>query len=182
LPPREETVAQLIELVRQTISAGRTPVIHAYVLGKAQEVTRLLTRAGIPVLQHPKIFEISQVYERCGVPLGDCRLYPGECVPGTAVIVPPRRSPGFRLPHLGETVSFAVTGWAIDAGTKFRWGVDHALPLSDHADFDQLIRAAEQVQARVIYCTHGPTSFVDVLRERGLNALPLGQAYQARLF
>jgi putative mRNA 3-end processing factor len=182
LPPRAETIARLIELVQQTIASERTPVIHAYVLGKAQEITKILTSAGIPVLQHASIFEISQVYERCGMALGNCKIYDGAPVPGSAVIVPPRRSRGFRLPNLGPTVSFAVTGWAIDAGTKFRWGVDHALPLSDHADFDQLISAAEQVEAKVIYCTHGPESFVETLRDRGLNALPLGKAYQTRLF
>ena len=46
------------------------PVIQAYVLGKGQEVTRLLTAAGIPVLQHRDIFAVSQVYEACGVSLG----------------------------------------------------------------------------------------------------------------
>jgi Cft2 family RNA processing exonuclease len=182
LPPRADTIARLIELVRQAIATGRTPVIHAYVLGKGQEITKILTTAGIPVLQHESIFAISQVYERCGMPLGNYKLYPGKPVAGTAVIVPPRRSRGFRLPNLGATVSFAVTGWAIDEGTKFRWGVDHALPLSDHADFDQLIAAAQQVQAQTIYCTHGPESFVEILRERGFNALPLGKAYQTRLF
>ena len=182
LPPREETIQRLIELVRETLDQGRTPVIHAYVLGKAQEVTSILTSAGIPVLQHPNIFEISEVYESCGVNLGNCRLYPGEPIPGSAVIVPPRRSRGFRLPNLGETVSFAVTGWAVDEATQGRWGVDHALPLSDHADFGQLIQAAEQVQADVIYCTHGHESFVDTLCERGFNALPLGKTYQAKMF
>ena len=181
LPPRGETIAQLVELTRQAIARERTPVIHAYVLGKAQEVTKILTTAGIPVLQHPEIFEISRVYERCGVSLGDCRRYEGSPVAGSAVIAPPRRSRGFRLANLKQTVSFAVTGWAVDEATV-RWGVDHALPLSDHADFDQLIFAAEQVQASAIYCTHGPESFVDTLRERGLNAWPLGKAYQARLF
>ena len=182
LPPREETVQRLIDLVHEAINQNCTPVIHAYVLGKAQEVTRILTSAGIPVLQHPNIYPISEIYESCGASLGDCRLYPGEPTPGSAVIVPPRRSRGFRLPNLGKTVSFAVTGWAVDEATKYRWGVDHALPLSDHADFNQLIETAERVQAEVIYCTHGHESFVDTLRDRGFNALPLGKAYQTRLF
>src|SRR5690606_19629411 len=66
LPPREEVVESLITLVRNTLAAGTTPVIHAYALGKAQEVTKLLTLAGIPVQQHPLTFEVSEVYRRCG--------------------------------------------------------------------------------------------------------------------
>ena len=43
MPPRGETVARLLELVRGALAEGATPVIHAYPLGKSQEVTRLLT-------------------------------------------------------------------------------------------------------------------------------------------
>ncbi len=75
LPPRSETVAALVELVKRTLADGCTPVIHAYPLGKSQEVTRILTLAGVPVLQHPAIFAVSQVYRQCGVDLGDMELY-----------------------------------------------------------------------------------------------------------
>jgi hypothetical protein len=52
-------------------------------------------------------------------------------------------------------------------------GVDHALPLSDHADYDGLLECIARVRPRVIYCTHGPLSFVDHLRELGHNAKSL---------
>ena len=50
LPPRESVIQQLLNLVDDAFQQQRTPVIHAYVLGKSQEVTKLLTQAGIPVL------------------------------------------------------------------------------------------------------------------------------------
>ena len=45
-------------------------------------------------------------------------------------------------------MTFAVTGWAMDAGVKHRLGVDHAVPLSDHADYDELFEAIEREQAK----------------------------------
>jgi hypothetical protein len=66
-----------------------------------------------------------------------------------------------------------VTGWAMHENTRGRLGVDHAVPLSDHADYDELFEAVERVSAGVIYCTHGPASFVDCLRAEGFNAHPL---------
>src|SRR5204862_5692857 len=63
MPPREETIAQLIDIVGRALAAGNTPVIHAYPLGKSQEVTKLLTSHGIPVLQHSTIYQVSQIYE-----------------------------------------------------------------------------------------------------------------------
>ena len=173
LPPRGEVIERLVTLVRDTLVRGDTPVIEAYVLGKGQEVTRILTLAGIPVLQHPKTYEISLVYRACGIDLGDVHLYSGEPLPGHAIVVPPRMQRAGRLPNLKRVVTFAVTGWSVHEQTKHRLGVDHAIPLSDHADYDELFEAVERVNPRVIYCTHGPASFVDRLREAGLNAYPL---------
>jgi putative mRNA 3-end processing factor len=182
LPPRDETIEQFLTLVRRTLADEAVPVVEAYALGKGQEVTRILTGRGIPVLQHRKIFEISRVYESFGVDLGrhEC-LTPGtsRVEPGWAVVVPP----GTRLHRLPRQIRFAVTGWAVDAGARYRLGVDHAIPLSDHADFDGLVEAVARVAPRIVYCTHGPATFVDRLLDFGYNARVLGQGEsQGRLF
>ncbi len=173
LPPREKVVRELIEIVRDTLQRGQTPVIQAYVLGKAQEVTKILTKAGFEVLQHPLTWDISQEYEAEGCSLGACGPYDPAELPGKVVVAPPRMQKAAKLPGLKNTVSIGVTGWA--AGTKRRWGlgVDHAVPLSDHADYDGLLECIAKVKPQVIYCTHGPLSFVDHLRELGHNAFSL---------
>lgn len=182
LPPREQVIAQLLEVVHDALAEGKTPVIHAYPLGKSQEVTKLLTDAGVPVLQHPAIYEISRIYEACGMPLGNVGQYVGEALAGHAVVTLPRGMNNFRLAKLGRTVSIAPTGWAVDPRTKYRWGVDHALPLSDHADFGQLIETVRIVAPREVYCTHGSEEFVDHLRDLGFNAFPLAPRRQRQLF
>ena len=182
LPPRESVVAQLLEIVHAAIAEGKTPVVHAYPLGKSQEVTKLLTDSGVPVLQHRVIHEISVIYQKCGVDLGDFAAFDGRPLEGHAVITMPRGARQFRLPNLGRTVSIAVTGWAKDESAKFRLGVDHALPLSDHADFDQLVETVRRVEPQEIFCTHGPAEFADHLRDLGFNAYPLQPAPQRRLF
>ncbi|MBN1852008.1 MAG: hypothetical protein JW829_04760 [Pirellulales bacterium] len=182
MPPREETIGQLVSLVLQALDDGRTPVLHLYALGKSQEVTRILTDHGIPVLQHPEIFAISQIYETCGVLLGNYARYEGRPLQGHAVVTSPMQSKGFRVAGLGPTTTFTVTGWAMDARTKYRLGVDHAIPLSDHADFNELFDTVGQVGAREIYCTHGPYEFVEHLRDAGFNAHALQKPRQERLF
>jgi Cft2 family RNA processing exonuclease len=182
MPPREEVTGELIELVRQTLSADRTPVIHAYALGKSQEVTKLLTSAGIPVVQHPQIFAVSEVYRQCGVDLGQVTKFNGSVPPGSAVVTLPRGVRNYRLAGLVRPVSVAVTGWAVDPSTKYRYGVDHALPLSDHADFDELLETVQRVAPAEVYCTHGPREFVEHLLAAGHNAFPVSGSYQTRLF
>ncbi len=155
------------------------PVVEAYSLGKAQEVTRLLTDEGFPVLQHKTVYQVSRVYESFGVELGSYGLYQGQAEPGCVLVVPPRTR---RFDCFAREIRFAVTGWALDEGTKYRLGVDHAVPLSDHADYDELLEAVARVAPRKIYCTHGPVSFVGRLQEAGFDAQPLGRPTQRRLF
>jgi Cft2 family RNA processing exonuclease len=182
LPPREQVVARLLEIVFDTLADEITPVVHAYPLGKSQEVTRILTLNGVPVLQHRVIYEVSRSYEQCGVDLGDYALFNGQPLNGHAVVTLPRSAREFRLPKLGKTVSIAVTGWAMDESAKYRLGVDHALPLSDHADYDQLIETVRRVEPREVFCTHGPPEFADHLCDLGFNAYPLHPPAQRRLF
>lgn len=172
MPPREQVIADLVGVVRQSLAAGLTPVIFAYVLGKAQEVTRILTSAGIPVRQHRMIYELSQLYEQCGCPLGDHSLYDPsiDAEPSAALILPP---PGHRWGGPSppqRSVTIAVTGWGIEPRYKFRMSVDYAFPLSDHADFDELIECVERVQPERVYCWHGQPTFPDELRRRGWDA------------
>jgi putative mRNA 3-end processing factor len=179
MPARQSAVDQLVALVGNALQAGATPVIQAYILGKSQEVTRLLTAAGIPVLQHRKIYEISRIYERHGVSLGRYELFAGQATSGWALIVPPGMG---WVRQRGPQVSFVVTGWAVDPRAKYRFRVDHAIPLSDHADYGELLEAVRRVGPKVVYCTHGPESFVDRLLDEGHDARVLGRPLQKRLF
>ncbi|MCE5268247.1 MAG: MBL fold metallo-hydrolase, partial [Planctomycetaceae bacterium] len=172
LPPRQQAVEQLVTLVRETLARDAVPVIEAYSLGKAQEVTRLLTDVGIPVLQHGQVYAVSRVYESFGVSLGRHELLKSDYKSGWAVISPPNVG---RLEWLGRQVRIAATGWAVDPRSKYRLGVDHAVPLSDHADYDELFQAVAMVNPRIIYCTHGPEQFVDRLCEAGYDAHVLGR-------
>jgi Cft2 family RNA processing exonuclease len=181
LPPRDESVAQLVGIVMRTLALGRTPVIEAYVLGKAQEVTRILTDHGIPVVQQVLVSQISEVYEQHGCPLGGVRVYDGPPTEAAAIVAPPRWQKGAALPGIRNAVRIAVTGWASDPTWRLRRGYDYAVPLSDHADYDELIECVERVQPRVVYCTHGPVEFVDRLRELGYNAHALADCGAGQL-
>jgi Cft2 family RNA processing exonuclease len=183
LPPRDETIAELIAVVREALDRGQTPIIRAYALGKAQEVTRILTQAGIRVHQSRDVLAISKVYEACGCELGAYAEYPGYAQPGFVIVTPPAFHRNVNLPRVSKPLNIALTGWAIDDGARRRFGADIALPLSDHADYDDLLDAIERVGASKIFCTHGPDKFVDHLRERGLPAFRLAdRTAQTRLF
>jgi Cft2 family RNA processing exonuclease len=69
-----------------------------------------------------------------------------------------------------------LTGWAVSKSAPYMYrGVDLVLPLSDHADFDDLVRLARESGAQRIITMHGAKKFAGLLRELGLNAEHLAQ-------
>jgi Cft2 family RNA processing exonuclease len=64
-----------------------------------------------------------------------------------------------------------LTGWAMSKSAPYMYkGVDLVLPLSDHADFDELVQLARESGAQRIITMHGAPKFAATLREMGFNA------------
>jgi putative mRNA 3-end processing factor len=185
-PSREELRDRLTALVRQILGRNRTAVLLAYSLGKAQEVAAMLRQEGIPLAMQETVARISSIYEANGVDLGSYEVWGRQSslfghrttldLRGKAVIVPPHMTREIARIHHRETV--ALTGWALH-GTR---DADHGLPLSDHADFSELLEFADRCPAKVIYVTHGSKRFADELRRRGIRAEFLKRKAQMRLF
>lgn len=174
LPPRDEVIQQFLSHVRNCLRSGRTPIVHAYVLGKAQEITKILTNHGIRVQQHPMIHDISQIYQALGCDLGDVVRYRGAVESNCVIIAPPRRQKAAPIEGADRPFRIALSGWAMQSSCRYRMGVDVALPLSDHADHADLWQAVSQVQPQKVLCTHGKPLFVELLRKQGVDAEFLG--------
>ena len=75
-----------------------------------------------------------------------------------------------------------VTGWAVDRAARWRYGVDAAFPLSDHADYNDLVAYVQRVNPKRVFTVFGfDGEFAADLRSRGYNAQPLKGAMQMRL-
>ena len=75
-----------------------------------------------------------------------------------------------------------ISGWAVDPNAIYRYQVDTAFPLSDHADYTDLIRYVELVRPRRVFTLHGfAVEFARDLRERGVEAWALNKENQMEL-
>ena len=173
-PPEEELVRRLDAFVGDALGAGATPVVLAYALGKAQEALWHLTRAGYDVAVHGAIARMCELH----VALGHAFPGPGTwgryergkvgarvllTTPGTRKTAMVQKLPAKRVVYL--------TGWALHPGAHNIYrDCDLVLPLSDHADFDELVRTARESGARKVWTTHGPASFAAHLRSLGIDA------------
>jgi putative mRNA 3-end processing factor len=185
-PSREELRDQLTTLVRRIVDRGRTAVLLAYSLGKAQETAAMLRDRDVKLVMHPVVAQISGIYESNGIDLGAYEVWGRQSslfghpstldLRGKAVIVPPHMTREIGRIRNAETI--ALTGWAL-RGTR---DADHGIPLSDHADFGELVSLAERSRAGIVYVTHGSRRFAEELRRRGIRAEFLRGKPQMRLF
>ena len=180
-PPAGEVEQQLLDLVADAFARGDQPVVHGYSLGKSQEVTRILTDAGFNVTMQGAVWHMANFYREFGVHLGsnrELRKYNKADFSGDkqldllergVLVTPPRDARNSVTGQFGERVCrIMMSGWALSPGSQFRYGVEHVLPLSDHADFDELIETIELVRPKVVLSHHGFADFPDHLHKLGL--------------
>jgi len=178
-PPFEAVREAIIAFCRRALEEGVTPVLLAYSLGKGQEVLAALAGSGLPVALHPAVARITRVYESFGVGFPPYTVHgPGDSGGGTVLLYPP----GATLPPLPRQRRAIVSGWALNPRARYQYRCDDAFPLSDHADYDELLRHVEAVNPRRVYTVHGFTEeFACDLRRRGIEAWALGGQNQLEL-
>ncbi|HEV2294858.1 MAG TPA: MBL fold metallo-hydrolase RNA specificity domain-containing protein [Tepidisphaeraceae bacterium] len=190
-PPWRSVAEQLVELVELALREGRQPIVMGYALGKAQEATRILTDAGVPVTLHGGVFALNQTCERLGVSLGPYRRYVAEDFHGPraldlmqrgVLIAPPNVARSPFVTRFKNPLRIMLSGWSMLKGAIYRYGVDHALPLSDHADFDELMELIDRVRPKKIFTHHGYREFAGILQGKGLDATAARPDEQLMLF
>ncbi|MEP7070759.1 MAG: ATP-dependent DNA ligase [Verrucomicrobiota bacterium] len=182
LPPSEKVISQIVSFCRDSIASGEVPVLLGYSLGKAQEILCSLSGAGLTPMLHGAVFRMTQIYEQFGQEFCEYLRYDAAAVEGKVLICPPSANRSRMLEKIPRKRVAMISGWAIDPNALYRYQVDAAFPLSDHADYDDLIRYVELVQPRRVLTLHGfAAQFARDLRERGMEAWALTQENQLEL-
>ena len=173
-PPVRETLLALAKFCVETLEEGDTPVLLAYSLGKAQEILSALQGAGLPIMLHAAVAKIAKVYEEFDIAFPPYTNFEPTRAAGHVLIGPPRINGSRMLQGLHNPRVAAVTGWAMDPGAARRFQVDVAFPLSDHADYNDLLRYVEVVRPDRVLTLHGfAQEFARDLRGRGMEAWAL---------
>ncbi|HEX8178953.1 MAG TPA: MBL fold metallo-hydrolase [Pyrinomonadaceae bacterium] len=176
-PPDVVTNERLYAAVDRALSDERVPVVLAYALGKGQEALEILLRRGYRVTLHGSVWNVSEIYRELGVEFaGPYERYERANLRGRVLIAPPgcRKQP--MVLNIERRYVIMLTGWAMSKSAPYMYrGVDLVLPLSDHADYEDLVRLARETGAVRIITMHGPAKFAARLRELGFNAEHLAE-------
>jgi Cft2 family RNA processing exonuclease len=180
-PPVEEVISQLINFCMESIGAGQVPILFGYSLGKAQEILAALHEPEFRVFLHPTVYEMTRLYQDFYQSFPAFEMYTGTLPDGSILICPPGAN-RMLISRIENRRTAMLTGWALDSGATYRYQCDALFPLSDHADYSDLIRYVELVKPKRVFTVHGfAAQFAQDLRRRGVEAWPLGQDHQLEL-
>ena len=180
-PSLEEMQATIQSWCRTTLEAGAVPVVMGYSLGKAQEIQMLLG-GQFRVAVHPTVAAMNDRYAELGFPLPPWESA-GDDLSGRVLVTPPAAGKSEMLAAIPRKAVSMVSGWGLDPSARWRYGVDAVFPLSDHADYPDLLRLVEMVQPRRVLTTHGwHREFAATLRAKGHDAWSLHGGDQMELF
>ena len=181
-PPAAEVLQGILRFCREALDNEETPVLLGYSLGKSQELLCALGDAGLPLMLHGATFKLTQIYEQFGQCFPKYESYEAGRAKGKVLLCPPQVAGSALIRNLGKSRTAILTGWAVDPNCRYRYQCDAAFPLSDHADFHELVEMVKRVQPKKIYTMHGfAADFAHQLRELGFDAQALSQDEQLAL-
>jgi Cft2 family RNA processing exonuclease len=181
-PPREVLQERLVAACRVALEEGKTPVLLAYALGKSQEAAAILTAAGIPTVLHGAAWKLTPEYAAAGFSFPLSRPYEqGPPGPGEALIVPPSCARTPVVQKIKQRCVIYLSGWALRPASRADFDADVRLPMSDHADFEELLAHVRQVAPETVLTMHGYAGdFARILSNRGVQAVPLAEVAERR--
>jgi Cft2 family RNA processing exonuclease len=167
--------ARMAEFVEEARAARKIPVFLAYSLGKAQEAIKILSNQDYRLSVHPSIYDICKIYEEFGVRFKNYQLFEERNFMDRVLIFPPQAKNSKLFESIPRKKTAMLTGWALDPFPVNHISGGECIPLSDHADFSELIDYVKKAKPQKIYTVHGFGEFVRFLKERGFDAEPLRQ-------
>ena len=167
-----EIEGEVLRFINDCFTDSATPILLAYSLGKAQEALALLEEHQIPALLHPAAAAMTRACREAGVPgLPEALEFDGHAPPGYCLIAPPNSVRTKLFKGLKSKRTAMLSGWALQPGAKYRYGVDAMIPFSDHADYPGLMECIQRVRPRRILTVHGyAKEFAAELRSRKIDA------------
>jgi len=181
-PERNKIYDEMEKWGKQELKENRLLVLGGYSIGKAQELTKISNKFlnEIPLV-HEDIFKSNKVYEKNNVKLGKFELLNHNFKEFNVLILPPH----LLKPDLIKALEIS-SGRKVSAAFSSGWNnfsIGKSFPLSDHADFNQLLKYVKESEAKNVLTHHGfAKEFASALRRKlGVNARPLDEKGQSSL-
>jgi putative mRNA 3-end processing factor len=180
--PQQEIYENIKNWIQTNQAAGKTSVLIAYSLGKAQRLLSPVSEVTDKIFAHGAVHNMHMALVNAGWKLPFVRRVnhdtSKEDLKGAVVIAP---SGAEGSPWIRRFNPYSVgicSGWMQVRGNVRRKNADAGFVLSDHADWEGLIDACKATEAECVYVTHGfQAVFSRYLNEQGVEAKEVHTEY-----
>jgi len=183
-PSINEITKNANKIISNIYSKGVPVILMGYPLGKAQVLTSMF-KHWQPLYLHDSVHRMNQVYRDLGIDLGDAIPYSQAEQDNLLnkkpwVMVAPKMSSSSKfvldMKDRYNAVTVGFSGWASANWYRYSSGLDYALPLSDHCDFDDLISLVKRCDPSKVYTFHGYSAELAMqLNRLGYDSEPLAR-------
>ena len=179
-PPIEHEVAKLLRSIET--QADRAHLVGVYALGKCQRLMAALRQSGYEptIYVHGALVRLIELYEEHGQDLGpwkpvaELSAADREALRGRIVLCPPSALADRWSRRLPDPLPAMASGWMQIRARVRQRRAEMALIVSDHADWDDLLRTARETGAGDVWITHGRVEALEhALRQTGVRAKAL---------
>jgi putative mRNA 3-end processing factor len=185
MPNRRREKDRLISSAKSHISEGRYPVIYCHEFPIAQELTKELADADIPIAVHSSIYKINRIYEQFGSKLGEYSLFSPKWTKNKLLILPMPRDgrPAVRSPVPNGPIFYVEKYLTSSLGPSIQTSVEERFFVSDIADLKEIREVISVVNPKEVYVI-GPYAkqYCEELRSLPQKIRPLYPNGQTCLF
>jgi len=182
-PDQKDVFDEINAWWRKNKAEGKTSVLFAYALGKAQRIMANVDHSLGKIFTHGAVENATEAIKKSGVQLPETIVVTKDINKkyfiGNLVIATPA-SIGTSWMNKFSPYSTGITsGWMMLRGTRRRKAADRGFVLSDHADWTGLLTAVKATEAEKVYVTHGYSDvFSRYLQELGWDAVAIDSLFE----
>ena len=146
-------------------SEDTTSILFCYSLGKAQRLLSEISNKKINnIYIHKNIHEINKVYRNLGINIDEVNIFDKAVnfneLKNSLLLLPPSLNNKKFLKRFKKVQTGFASGWMSIRALRKRSGYDKGFPISDHADWNGLIKTIRESKAQRIFLNHGDGEYL----------------------
>jgi putative mRNA 3-end processing factor len=179
---QKEQYEEVQQWILKNFSDGYNSVLFSYSLGKAQRMTHAASTLTNNIFVHGSVWSIHEALINAGVDLPAVQKIntntPKLSLTNAVIIAPTSTLGSPWLKKFAPYRTAVCSGWMKIRGQAKRNPADAGFPISDHADWNGLIKTIKATGAEKVLVTHGYSAVLSrYLNEIGIEAEVLEADY-----
>ncbi len=155
----QETARDISKWV--TSSPDKASILFCYSLGKAQRLLNEISKSNFKnnLYTHSSIYKMNKCYARLGINIVSTKQFDKRQnineLKGNLILLPPVLNKGSYLKNFKDIQTSFASGWMTIRALRKRSGYDKGFAISDHADWEGILKTVKESEAKNVFFHHG---------------------------